>query len=269
MGEVPLTLLAWGGAGLDPITSIICTDVETAAVLSFRPEAPPVSSVDPLPLPPSRLHELSSDALFISGTQTKDCNPWWKWKWSHSIVSDSLQPCGPYSPWNSPGQNTGVSSLSLLQGIFPTQESNPGLPHCRWILYQLSYQRSHGELGVKVTDTKRPYRPQLGGQAGWAGAGLLLRQSGEGCPKPVHPPGSSPQGCSPSVRVPPSPGCPDGCWAPGPGGPFVSALCALPCQRGLTRQEQLPLWVRWQLLVLCGWGRLSFRELRAWDGGRR
>jgi len=33
------------------------------------------------------------------------------------------------SPWNSPGQNTGVGSLSLLQGIFPTQGSNPGLPH--------------------------------------------------------------------------------------------------------------------------------------------
>ena len=166
-------------------------------------------------------------------------------------------------------KSTGVGSLSVLQRIFPTQELNQGLLHCRWILYQLSYQGSHGELGVKVTATKRPHRPQLGGQAGWAGAGLLLRQSGDGCQKPVHPPGSSPQGCSPSVRVPPSPGCPDGCWAPGPGGPFVSALCALPCRRGLTRQEQLPLWVRWRLLVLCGWGRLSFRELRAWDGGRR
>ena len=43
---------------------------------------------------------------------------------------------------NSPGQNTGVGSLSLLQGIFPTQGSNPGLPHCRWILYQLSHKGS-------------------------------------------------------------------------------------------------------------------------------
>ena len=50
---------------------------------------------------------------------------------SHSVMSDSLQPQGLYSPWNSPGQNTGVGSLSLLQGIFPTQGSNPGLPHCR------------------------------------------------------------------------------------------------------------------------------------------
>ena len=38
--------------------------------------------------------------------------------------------------------NIGVGSLSLLQGIFPTQESNWGLLHCRWILYQLSYQGS-------------------------------------------------------------------------------------------------------------------------------
>jgi len=40
------------------------------------------------------------------------------------------------------GQNTGVGSLSLLQGVFPTQGSNPGLPHCRQILYQLSHKGS-------------------------------------------------------------------------------------------------------------------------------
>ena len=39
-------------------------------------------------------------------------------------------------------KNTGVGSLSLLQWIFPTQELNQGLLHCRWILYQLSYQGS-------------------------------------------------------------------------------------------------------------------------------
>ena len=55
---------------------------------------------------------------------------------SRLVMSDSLQPHG-YSPWNSPGQNTGVGSLSLLQGIFPTQGLNPGLSHCRGILYQL------------------------------------------------------------------------------------------------------------------------------------
>ena len=61
---------------------------------------------------------------------------------SHSVVSDSLWPYGLYSPWNSPGQNTGVGSLSLLQRIFPTQVSNPGLPHCSRILYQLSHKES-------------------------------------------------------------------------------------------------------------------------------
>ena len=48
-----------------------------------------------------------------------------------------------YNPWNSLGQNTGMGSLSLLQGIFPTQKSNWGLLHCRRILYQLSYQLDH------------------------------------------------------------------------------------------------------------------------------
>ena len=59
---------------------------------------------------------------------------------SHSVMSDSLQPHGLYSPWKSLGQNTRVGSISLLQRIFPTQGSNPGLPHCRLILYQLSHK---------------------------------------------------------------------------------------------------------------------------------
>ena len=53
---------------------------------------------------------------------------------SRTVLFDSLQPLGLYSPWNSPGQNTGVGSCSLLQGIFPIQGSNPRLPHCRQIL---------------------------------------------------------------------------------------------------------------------------------------
>ena len=61
---------------------------------------------------------------------------------SRSVVSDSLRLHGLYSPWNSPGQKTRVGSLFLLQGILPTQGSNPGLPHCRRILYQSSYQGS-------------------------------------------------------------------------------------------------------------------------------
>ena len=61
---------------------------------------------------------------------------------SHSVVSSSLGPHGFYSPCNSPGQNPGVGSLSLLQGIFSTQGSNPGPLHCRRILYQLSHKGS-------------------------------------------------------------------------------------------------------------------------------
>ena len=57
-------------------------------------------------------------------------------------MSNSLQSHRLYSPWNSPGQNTGVDSLSLLPGIFPTQGLNPGLPHCWQILYQLSHKGS-------------------------------------------------------------------------------------------------------------------------------
>ena len=59
---------------------------------------------------------------------------------SCTVVSNSLRPHGLYCLWNSPGQNTGVGSCSLLKGIFPTQGSNPGLLHCRQILYQLSHK---------------------------------------------------------------------------------------------------------------------------------
>ena len=61
---------------------------------------------------------------------------------SHSVVSNSLRPHGLYSSWNSPGQHTGVGNISPLQEIFPTQGLNPGLPHCRRILYQLSHKGS-------------------------------------------------------------------------------------------------------------------------------
>ena len=61
---------------------------------------------------------------------------------SHSVVFESLWRHRLYSPWNSPGQNTVVGNLSRLQGIFPTQGSNPGLLLCRWILYQLNHQGS-------------------------------------------------------------------------------------------------------------------------------
>ena len=81
----------------------------------------------------SNLHFLKEDAnLCLLWHESESC----------SVLSDSLWLHGLYSPWDSPGQNTGVGSLSLLQGIFPIQGSNPGLPHCSWILYQLSHQGS-------------------------------------------------------------------------------------------------------------------------------
>ena len=60
---------------------------------------------------------------------------------SCSVVSNSLWPHGLYPMGYSQGWNTGVGSLSPLQGIFPTQGLNPGIPHCRQILYHLSHKR--------------------------------------------------------------------------------------------------------------------------------
>ena len=70
---------------------------------------------------------------------------------SFSVVSNSLRPHGLYPArllwsWNSPGKNTGVGRHSLLQGIFPAQGLNPGLPHCRQILYLLSHLGSPREI---------------------------------------------------------------------------------------------------------------------------
>ena len=88
---------------------------------------------------------------------------------SRSVVSDSLRPHGLYSPWNSPGRNTGVGSLSLLQGIFPTQGSNPGLPHHRQILYQLSHKGSPkgGSSNCRNWDIERVVLQGQKGESYW------------------------------------------------------------------------------------------------------
>ena len=67
-------------------------------------------------------------------------------------------------PWNSPGKNTGVGGHSLLQGIFPTQGLNPGLPHCKWILYQLSHQ---GSPNMAWTYIARHNSPRLNSSGIW------------------------------------------------------------------------------------------------------
>ena len=63
-----------------------------------------------------------------------------KWKWK--LLSRVQLFATPRTVWNSLGQNTEGGSLSLLQGILPTQGSNPDLPHCRQILHQLSHKGS-------------------------------------------------------------------------------------------------------------------------------
>ena len=83
---------------------------------------------------------------------------------SRSAVSDSLPPLGLQPsrllcPQNSPGKNTGVGSNSLLQGTFLTQGWNPGLLHCRWILYWLSHQGSEIPYYVEQSGIFQPLPP--------------------------------------------------------------------------------------------------------------
>ena len=95
------------------------------------------------------------DRLEVSGHRKQyEQRPWSRKSESHSIVSYSLWPHGLYSPWNPPGQNTGVSGPFLLQGIFPTQGSNPGLPHRRrfptsWTTREAQSRKGHVWLRVK------------------------------------------------------------------------------------------------------------------------
>ena len=86
--------------------------------------------------------QVAQDSLCTSGVAIlgAESSLYRKESQSCSVVSDSLRSHGLSSPWNSPGQNTGVCSCSLLQRIFPTQGSNPGLPHFRLFLCQLSHQ---------------------------------------------------------------------------------------------------------------------------------
>jgi len=59
------------------------------------------------------------------------------------------------------GKNTGVGCHTLLQGIFPTEGSNPGIQHCRWILYCLSHQIRSDQISRSVvSDSLRPHESQ-------------------------------------------------------------------------------------------------------------
>ena len=139
---------------------------------------------------------------------------------SRSVVSDSLRPHGLHSTWDSPGQNTAVGSLSPLQGIFRTQGSNPGPPHCGRILYQLSHQDSpkglfHGFTDGKLGFTLGKQLPKVtqetrGGTRRWRGLtpglpsesvglqsdGTWQRMDGPSCRKGQGPPDTGPRGAS-------------------------------------------------------------------------
>ena len=103
------------------------------------------------PVPPHRLpapsHLLSFILVLLATIQLEAAFLSCSKKRSHSVVSDSLRPHGLQPtrllrPWDLPSKSTGVGCHFLLQGIFPTQGSNSGLPHCRQTLYCLSHQRS-------------------------------------------------------------------------------------------------------------------------------
>ena len=81
---------------------------------------------------------------------------------SRSVVPDSLQPHGLqptrlHCPWDFPGKDTGVGCHFLLQGIFPTQGSNPGLLHCRQILYWLSYKGMETYITIYKIDSQQEF----------------------------------------------------------------------------------------------------------------
>ena len=94
------------------------------------------------------------------------------------VTQSCLTLCNPmdyiYSLWNSPGRNTGVGSLSLLQGIFPTQKLKPGLPPCRQILYQLSHKGSPGILDwVSYPFSRGPSQPRNRTRVSWVAGGFF------------------------------------------------------------------------------------------------
>ena len=102
---------------------------------------------------PRKERTLKEKRLFFSlHTELQECKR--KWKVTVLVAQSCLTLCDPidYSlySWNSPDKNTGVGCHSLLQGMFLTQGSNAGLPHCRQIFYCLSHQGSGSICGPLV-----------------------------------------------------------------------------------------------------------------------
>ena len=109
--------------------------------------------------------------------------PWFGLNETHWVVFDSLHPYGLHSLWNSPDQNIGVGSLSLLQGIFPTQGLNPGLLHCRQILNQLSHKGSPKTLEwVAYPFSRGSSRPRNPTRVSCIAGGFFTNWAYEGSP---------------------------------------------------------------------------------------
>ena len=119
---------------------------------------------------------------------------------SHSVVSDSLQPHGLWPTrllhqWDSPGKSIGVGCRFLHQEVFPSQGSNPGLPHCRQTFYTLSHQGNPFQYKWKyliffqlwlsscvcVYTPLSPRHRQFSWCAHWLFETNLVRNKGEEC----------------------------------------------------------------------------------------
>ena len=93
---------------------------------------------------------------------------------SRSVMSDSLRPHGLLQSMEFSRPEYWTGSLSLLQGIFPTQGSNPGLPHCGWILYQLSHKGSPRILEwVAYPFSSRSSQPRNRTRVSYIGGGFF------------------------------------------------------------------------------------------------
>ena len=145
-GQIPELVFQWMGLVFSVNTQVLCSSTPCYSLKGPRHRSH--KGRDPgcrTQLPPVAWMPLQHSCLMVGWLQFAHTCHWqtiydgssWsvlfvkKESESCSVVSNTLQPHGLYSPWNSPGQNTGVGSLSLLQGIFPIQGSNPGLWHCR------------------------------------------------------------------------------------------------------------------------------------------
>ena len=149
LSRVQLFATPWTAASQAPPSMGFSRQEYWSGLLFPSPEDLPNSGTEP------GSPALQADALPSKATREAWCqlvyqfstylsSTWSEVKWSRSVVSNSLrphrlQPARLLCPWDFPGNSTGVDCHFLLQGIFPNQGSNLGLPHCRRTLYHLNH----------------------------------------------------------------------------------------------------------------------------------